>query len=67
MQIERIDEVLVEADELLGKLLLVGDCRFALSEANTDRLLNKDHVREVGLRRDQSFVLNVATTALTHV
>jgi hypothetical protein len=41
---EGLDELLVEANELLAELDLVGNIGCALSEANADRLLNPHHV-----------------------
>ena len=67
MQVECVDEVLVEANELLAELLLIGNCRVALRETNAHRLLNKDHVREVGLESNQSLLRNNTEVTLTHV
>ena len=44
---EGLDELLVEANELLAKLHLVRDIGCTLSEANADGLLDPHHVGEV--------------------
>lgn len=47
MGIESVDERLVEPNELKTKLNLVGDVGNTLGEANTDRLLDPQHVGQV--------------------
>ena len=49
-ELESIDEALVEANELLTQLHLVGNVGHTLAETDTDGLLNPQHVGEVGPR-----------------
>ncbi len=48
LQTEGVDKVLEETKELLGNLVFVGGSRCTLRKASANRLLNPDHVGQVG-------------------
>lgn len=49
---ECVDEVFVEADELLAQFYFVRDVRLALRETYADRLFNPEHIGEVDPTRE---------------